>query len=80
MADGYDYIERLKQETKEKFKRDLTPAQAAEQFALNPAPVRLLHLVNLQTPDAMTLRETAARHAFESAIRKTDATLRKVGR
>jgi hypothetical protein len=77
---SYDYIEQMKEETKLDFKRDLTPAEAAHQFALNPANVRKLHLLNLKTPAAMTLRETAERHAFETALRRTHETLNKVGR
>jgi hypothetical protein len=79
MADSYDYIQRLKEELAID-KKEITPEAAARHFALNPAPVRRLHLLNLQTPKEMTVIQAAERHRWESAIRKTHATLNKVGR
>jgi hypothetical protein len=79
MSESYDYITRLKEQMAIDG-REITPARAAEHFALNPAHVRRLHLLNLKTPDSMTVIEAAERNRWESAIRKTHATLTKVGR
>lgn len=79
MADSYDYVTRIQEELAID-KKEITPAEAARLFALNPAPVRRLHLLNLQTPKEMTVSEAAERHRWESAIRKTHAALNKVGR
>ncbi|HLG85136.1 MAG TPA: hypothetical protein VKY22_29410 [Bradyrhizobium sp.] len=75
-----DFIEAMQTEAKLRFNRELTPAEAAEQFALHPMETRVAHLRNLDTPATMTLRETAKRHAYEKAIRGVHETLRKVGR
>ncbi len=77
-----DYIESMRKEWRLRYgaSSEISPAQAAEQFALHNFEARVAHLRNIHTPDAMTVRETADRHAFERAIRRTHETLRKVGR
>jgi len=59
---------------------DLTPAQAAQEFALMNFETRIAHLRSIDTPAAMNVRETADRLAMERALRRTHETLRKVGR
>lgn len=59
---------------------DLTPARAAEQFALYNFESRVAHLRFIETPDAMGVRETADRLAMERALKRTHETLRRVGR
>jgi len=59
---------------------ELTPARAAQEFALHNFEARVAHLRNIETPAAMGVRETADRLAMERALRRTHETLRKVGR
>jgi hypothetical protein len=75
-----DFLDELQEEARLRYKRPLTPSEAAEKFALHGFEARIAHLKRLKTPIAMTLRETAERHAFESAIRRVHSTLQKVGR
>jgi hypothetical protein len=75
-----DFLDEMQEEAKLAYGRTITPSEAAHAFALHPMTTRIAHLKRLKTPEAMTLRETADRHAFESAIRRTHETLRKVGR
>jgi hypothetical protein len=75
-----DYIDEMQKDAKERFQRELTPAEAAEKFALHNFEARIFHLKNIDTPKAMTTREAGDRLAMERALRRTHETLRKVGR
>jgi hypothetical protein len=75
-----DYIRYMQKEAMLRWNRELTPAQAAEQFALHNFENRVAHLRNIETSDAMGVREAADRLAMERALRRTHETLRKVGR
>ena len=59
---------------------ELTPEQASHEFALMPFETRIMHLRGIETPAAMSVRETADRLAMERALRRTHESLRKVGR
>jgi hypothetical protein len=79
--DNEDFIHRMQKRAVLSFGRELTPAEAAEQFALHPMATRIAHLESLRTPEAMSsVRETADRLAMERALKRTHETLRKVGR
>jgi hypothetical protein len=80
MTNMTDYLDSLKTHFANTYGRELTPADAAKEFALLPAAHRVQNLGLLRTPEAMTLRETAERHAYERAIRKVHDQLRRVGR
>ena len=75
-----DFIEEMREEFRIRQKRDMTPNDAANAFALHNFEARIQHLKRIKTPEAMTLRETGERHAFEKALRRTHDTLNKVGR
>lgn len=76
-----DTIDAMKKEWALRYSgADLTPAQAAQEFALMPFETRIMHLRSIETPAAMSVRETADRLAMERALRRTHATLQKVGR
>jgi hypothetical protein len=76
-----DTIDAMKKEFALRYSgAELTPARAAQEFALYPFETRVAHLRNIETPAAMGVRETADRLAMERALRRTHETLRKVGR
>ena len=80
MSDDNDFLDELQHESRLRFGRELTPAEAAEKFALHGLDARVQHLKRLKTPEAGTVREIARRHAFEGAMRRVHEELRKVGR
>jgi hypothetical protein len=75
-----DYIDEMQKDARERWNRELTPAEAAEKFALHPLETRIYHLKTLDGRSLPMSREGAARHALETALRRTHETLRKVGR
>jgi len=76
-----DYVDAMRREWRLRYDgAEITPARAAEQFALHNFEARIGHLRNIETPDAMGIRETADRLAMERALKRTHETLRKVGR
>jgi hypothetical protein len=75
-----DYIDEMQEEWRLRHKRELTPAEAAQQFALHNFEARIGHLKKLDGRSLPMSREGGARHAFETALRRTHEQLRKVGR
>jgi hypothetical protein len=75
-----DVIEEMKTEWRLRYKRDLTPNELANQFALMPMETRIAHLKRVNAPQAMSTREAGDRLAMERALHRTHETLRKVGR
>jgi hypothetical protein len=75
-----DYIEEMRDEFRERYRRDMTPNDAANAFALHNFEARIQHLKRIKAPEAMSVRETADRLAMERAIRRSHDTLQKVGR
>lgn len=75
-----DVIEEMKTEWQLRYKRDLTPNELANEFALMPMETRIGLLKRIKTPTAMNAREAGDRLALERAIHRTHDTLRKVGR
>jgi hypothetical protein len=76
-----DIIDRMKKEFALRYGgADLTPERASHEFALMNFETRIAHLSNIETPEAMNVRETADRLAMERALRRTHEKLQKVGR
>ena len=79
MAD--DYIEEMQLEAKERFGKELSPSEVANEFAKHDFEARIHHLKNLKTADGFaTPREAAQRHVYERALRNTHVRLRKIDR
>jgi hypothetical protein len=75
-----DVIEDMKTEWRLRYKRDLTPNELANEFALMPMETRIGHLKRMKAPEALSTREAGNRLAMERAMLRTHETLRKVGR
>lgn len=75
-----DYIDEMQKDAQERWKRELTPAEAAEQFALHPLETRIAHLKTLDGRPLSMSREGAHRHAMETALRRAHKALLRVGR
>lgn len=75
-----DVIEEMKTEWRLRHKRDITPNELSQEFALMPMEIRIGLLKRLKAPDAMTARAAGDRLAFERAVLRTHETLRRLGR
>lgn len=75
-----DFIDEMQKDALVRFERELTPAEAAAEFALHPSETRIAYLKSLDGRPLPMSREGAQRHAMETALRRTHETLRKVGR
>jgi hypothetical protein len=75
-----DFIDEMQKEARMRFGKELSPAEAADEFALHNFEARIQHLNNLKTDDAMSVREAAKRLSFERALKETHHRLRKVDR
>jgi len=80
MAEDRDYIEEAQQEARLRFGRELSSQELAGEFAKHDLDTRVYHLKTLRDPSELTLNQAAKRHSFESTLRNTHETLRKVGR
>lgn len=75
-----DYIEEAQLEAKLRFGRELSPDEMAEMFIGHGKEARIQHLKNLNTPEAMTLKEAAERMEYESALRHVHDQLMQADR
>jgi hypothetical protein len=75
-----DFIDGAKAEWRLRYKRELTPNDAADLFTLHNFEARIGHLKRLKAPDAMSPRQASDRLVMERAIRSAHERLRKVGR
>jgi len=75
-----DVIEEMKTEWQLRYKRDLTPNELANRFALMPMETRIGLIKRIKTPPAMNAREAGERLALERAIHRSHEKLRSVGR
>jgi hypothetical protein len=75
-----DFIEEMKLEWRERYKQELTPREAAHQFALHNIDARVNHLKQLKAPEAMSPREASDRLVMERALRNAHDQLRNIGR
>ncbi len=79
MAD--DFIDELQTEAKLRFGKTLSPSEVANEFQKHDFEARIHHLKNLKTAESFSSpREAAARHVFESALRRTHDRLRSIQR
>jgi hypothetical protein len=75
-----DFIDEMQKDAQERWKRELTPSEAAEKFALHNFETRIAHLKTLDGRPLPMSREGAQRHAIETALRRVHDRLRRVGR
>lgn len=84
MADNQDYFERIQARSRNATGREMTAEEAAREFAKADMNTRLEHLADMETSMSakgdLTLQEAAKLMEYESALRNTHHTLRKVGR
>jgi hypothetical protein len=80
MADERDFIEEMQDEARLRFGRDLSPVEAAIEFARHPLDGRVQHLKNLKSDDALSVRDAAKRLSYTRALHQTHERLRKVDR
>jgi hypothetical protein len=80
MSEPKEFLTALQEEAVLRFGQELTPAEVAYQFSLHGPELRIHHLKNIRTPEAMNVLEAGKRHALERAVRLTHERLRRVGR
>jgi hypothetical protein len=78
MAD--DFIEKMQEEAKLRFGKELTPEEAADKFALHDVNARIQHLGNLRRDEDMPFNDAAKRFRYERALKDVHEKLRRVGR
>jgi hypothetical protein len=75
-----DFLEKMQQESRNRWGAELTPEQAAERFALHNFEARVQHLGNLRRDSDMPFNDAAKRFRYERALRDVHEKLRRVGR
>jgi hypothetical protein len=78
MAD--DFIEKMQEEAKLRFGKELTPEEAAERFALHHVEARIQHLGNIRRDSDLTFNQAAERYRYEKALKEKHRQLLAVGR